>query len=438
MKTANRWTRPTTTTVTMEGGYVLLRSHGLLALWQQYRAGHVSLLDMRVAMAAASCTQFGPARAARGARPRMADTTTSRDVDLSRARRLQTMTAAGDVRRVRASLRQLAAAGVPSTLLLSRVGDAMPITLVIAHGIADRPVPVPRRWLGFLARHGTAATIATGLAMLLRGAFFKAGTVHLGGTCSATWVSDTFGVDERTAKSGRARLVGAGLVRLEASPHWHRQRYGMTFVPLCPPPAGVRGSPPRTASHAPVSPPPRKNENDSLRELRNQNGDPVWNDQPTPVRAPQTGPALAPPAGDRPTLLHVRREDLLDAERRNRLYGDVLTRGLIGPSQSERLQFDVTVHHCLRVGRNPPALFASLARSRCWHFGSHADEDAARRPPPDRENVTPSSLARQRTLPPTRPLQTPVDRVAPEVARSILRGLLASLQARQPAAALSG
>ncbi len=438
MPTTHRWTRPTTITTNIPGGYVLLRSHALLALWQQYRAGHLSLLDLRVDLAAAISTRFGPARVARRDRPRKTYATPSLEVELSRARRLQAMTAAGDVRRVRASLRRLAAAGVPSALLLSRATDPMPITLVIAHGIADRPVPVPRRWLGFLARHGTAATIAAGLAMLLRGAFFKAGAVHLGGTCSATWVTKTFGLDERTAKSGRARLVQVGLVRLEASPHWHRQRYGMTFIPLCPPTAGARSSPPRTASDAPTSPPPRKNENDSLREQRNQNGKPSRHDRPTLMPSPVTRKPLALSDDGPPTLANVRHDDLIDPERRAALYHDVLARGLIDRSESASLRFQTTVRHCLRVGKNPPALFASLARSKCWHFGSQGDEEAARHPVRKRQSDPPIPLAQQRPRPPGRPFQIPPDRVAPEVARDILRGLLASLEARRTAAIAAG
>jgi hypothetical protein len=438
MTTTHRWIRPTTITDNISGGYALLRSHALLALWQQYRVGHLSLLDMRVALGGANAIRCKPSHPTSNPRVSRVDAPSHLNMELTRATRIMVMTDTRDVRRVRSSLRRLAATGLELSLLLSKAGGAMPITLVNANDIADRPVPVPRRWLSFFARHGTAATIASGLAMLVRGAFFKAGMVHLGGTCSATWINDTFGIDERTAKSGRARLVQAGLVRLEPSPHWHRQRYGMTFVPMCPSPASERTSPPRTASEALGSPPLRKNENDSLRELRNQNGIAVKHDSFATMQAKSARNALASPFGESPTLSHVRHEDLVDPERRTRLYRDVLTRGLIGPSEAERLQFQVTIRHCLRVGTHPPALFATLARSRCWHFGSQADEEAAQRPSPDgKTTASPLSVPNG---PPraTRPFQTPVDRVAPEVARNILRGLLASLKARQPAVQRTG
>lgn len=432
MTTTHRWIRPTNTTDMMPGGYVLLRSHALLALWQQYRAGHLSLLDMRVALAEANTARCKSSRQNRSARLRSADTASPHKVELLIVMRIKAMTGTSDVRRARSGLRRLAATGVPHTFLVSKAGDAMPVTLVNAHGIADRPVPVPRRWLSFLARHGTAATIATGLALLLRGAFFKTGMVHLGGTCSATWINDTFGIDERTAKSGRARLMQAGLVRFEPSPHWHRQRYGMTFVPMCPSPASDRNLTPQTVLKESGSPPPKKNENDSLREPRNQNSNSVKHGQPPRLQT-NMGNILAPSAGDSPTLSHVRPEDLIDPERRIKLYRDVLKRGLIGSSESERLQFEVTIRHCLRVGTHPPALFASLARSKCWHFGSQADEEAARHPAQARKTVKDAPITRSHSLPPTQPFQKPVERVAPEVARDILRGLLASLQARHPA-----
>lgn len=356
-----RWERPTVTTTTIAGGYVLLRSHAVLALWQAYRDGHVQLIDVRTALAAAEVAHRTQVTARRTCPQRTARAGLECEHLIPD---VQQATGCSDPRKTRSALKRLANAGVPAEQLRTKAGSVLHVAVRVTGGVADRPVPVPRRWLRALTESGTAATVGVALALLLRGSFLHREVLKLGGTCRAAWIAQTFTMDERTAKAGRAELIRLGWVVPADSPVWHRQRHGATFT-LNPEPAErhrhAPESPPRPASIVPGSPPPWKNKNLPLRGTGNQN-------RPAGVRATER----------EPTLSDVQLVDLERPERTVKLLGDAQRRGLIGTSQADRLRFFTTVQHARRSGDRPAALLASLARRRCWHYGTLDDEDAAR------------------------------------------------------------
>lgn len=374
-----RWVRPETTTTNIVGGYVLVRSHAVLALWQSYADGHIELLDVRTALAEVEVRHS--AAAARGqsstkSKTRRPDPILPVDVE-----RLRQLTECSDARKTRQSLRRLANAGVGGDVLISRTGTPLPAIPRNLLGVADRPVPVPRRWLRELARSATSSQIAVSLALLLRGSFYSRGVVRLGGTCSAAWIASAFGLDERTAKAARAELGRSGWVSVAESPVWHRQRYGMTFLLEVPPAAkddtGVPGSPPRGSLTVPGLPPPRKNKNLPLRGTGNQ-------DRPAgclfgQARVPLTAARSERPSERAPTLTDIRLADLEVPQRTMALFVDAQRRGVIGHATADRLRFFTTVQHARGEGSRPEALMASLARRGCWHYGTQADEDDARR-----------------------------------------------------------
>ena len=69
-------------------------------------------------------------------------------------------------------------------------------------------VPVPRRMLRYLAREGSPGLIATTLGVVLQCLryFRKDKQCQSGGTLSAAWLTDCFGLTERTAYRGLATL----------------------------------------------------------------------------------------------------------------------------------------------------------------------------------------------------------------------------------------
>lgn len=359
------WERPEIKTKTIAGGFVLLRSHALLLLWQCFVDGLIELRDVRTALAEAEVlhSQDTARRLARRSR-NAAATHPSPDLDTER---LKALTNSSDIRKTRRSMTALANAGCGGDVLTARAGSTLPQTLRIGNDVKDRPVPVPRRWLRTLAREGTGSEIAASMAMLLRGAFYVRGDLRLGGTCSAAWVAATFRIDERTAKASRHVLVGRGWVTPHQSPRWHRQRFGQTFVINDTPLetlGGVPSSPPRQRASELISPPPRRNENLPFRGTENQN-------RSTGFRSRSDTPVL-------PTIADVRMEDLTQPERTQGLHADAVRRGLAADSPADRLRVFTTAQHAHRNGKDPCALFAALARRRCWHHGTLDDEDHAR------------------------------------------------------------
>ena len=388
-----RWERPTVTTDTIAGGYVLVRSHGFLALWQSYLDGDITLLDIRTALAATEARhRTGFARVApraAGQAPPQAGQRLVRDDTQA----IQELTKSSDARKTRAAIKRLANAGVPCEQLVSRTGTALHVVIRSVEGVADRPVPVPRRWLRSLAAEGSASNIAVCFAHLLRGSFLYRGIVKLGGTCSAGWVAEVLSIDERTAKTARRELCTRGWVELVESPIHHRQRYGSSFILQVPEPVGCTrtrdarekptkwtadapDSPPRNSAIVPGSPPPMENKNLPLRGSENQNrpsGDCTWQtgvpDQPT---------AEASRRRRKPTMTDIVRSDLEVPGRTADLFADAQRRGWIGGLHVDRLRFFTTAQHALNVGNEPCALFAALARRGCWHHGTLKDEDTAR------------------------------------------------------------
>lgn len=362
-----KWVRPETTTTNIVGGYVLVRSHAVLALWQSYTDGHIELLDVRTALAEAETRHSAAAAWTQsGGKGKTRPTDPTHPVD---AERLRQLTECSDARKTRRSLRRLTNAGVGGDVLISRTGTPLPAIPRNPLGVADRPVPVPRRWLRELAQSGTSSQIAASLALLLRGSFYSRGVVRLGGTCSAAWIASAFGLDERTAKAARAELARKGWVSVAESPVWHRQRYGMTFLLQVPPAAkddtGVPVSPPRGVLKVPGLPPPRKNKNLPLRGTGNQ-------DRPA-------GSRFEPRNHERsPRITDIRPEDLIQPDRTLALHADAVQRGISTGSPADRLRFFTTTLHAQRRGLDPCALLAALARRRCWHHGTLQDEDDAR------------------------------------------------------------
>lgn len=73
-------------------------------------------------------------------------------------------------------------------------------------------VPVPRRMLRYLAREGSPGLIATTLGVVLQCVryFRKDKECRSGGTLSAAWIADCFGLAERTTYRGLATLEALG------------------------------------------------------------------------------------------------------------------------------------------------------------------------------------------------------------------------------------
>jgi hypothetical protein len=77
-------------------------------------------------------------------------------------------------------------------------------------------------------------------------------------------------------------------------------------------------------------------------------------------------------------LNDVRIEDLKDTGRLLGLLEQAVGRGLVGPSEADRLRFVGAAEHARSIGSvNPAGLFAWLLRGRRWAYLTQDDEDAA-------------------------------------------------------------
>jgi len=240
-----------------------------------------------------------------------------------------------------------------------------------------RTIPIPRHTVLLLARTRRPVLLATLLGHLLRGMYYRSGDCLSWGTCKASWIAQTFGVDVRNVKAARRELESLGWMRPLESPHWHRQRYGRSFVialawdsrvHLVASAAPKRVSPPRTRHFQGKSPPPESYRN-LLKENNHQN------------------PAIARRAGvqeqaQKPSIQshfgHFSPADLVDPRRTKELFYRASAAGFVQATVAERLRFFAAAHRARRIGRSPCGLFVWLVRQRQFRFATDADEQAAR------------------------------------------------------------
>jgi len=105
--------------------------------------------------------------------------------------------------------------------------------------------------------------------------------------------------------------------------------------------------------------------------------------QPSPLPSPSTGRnhGVSRQRGGRkrPGLRCVTQEDLQDLNRLARLFRSAADQGLIDRSEDSFLRLVAMAQHCLRVGHNPPALFAANVAKGRWLMITQEDDERARR-----------------------------------------------------------
>ena len=350
------------------GGFVFISGTALLNAWWAYRGGIVTLLDLRAWLA---CFELKARRCRlqRGQVPRYT------------VRELQALVGSSSEGSVRRSISRLRRSGLLRwSASRVEVGHLPPCSspddgddfTVFLEPVAnhDRRIPVPRRIIRMLAKDGNKVVIATVLGHLLRCLYYRNRTCRPTGTCKASWIADTFGVDVRNVKAARKSLIAAGVLRVEQRSQRFLNRHGslVTFnLAWEAASARCRSLPPPGAESCRVSPPPNK-EPELLRMINNQKPPPAVAGACT-VKRP-----LSPP-----NLRHVVPADLVDPARLAILHDQAREAGYVNGSEADRLKFSAAAQHALAVGRsNPPGLFAMLVRTASWHLITLAEEDRVR------------------------------------------------------------
>jgi len=384
----------------IEGGFVLVPVPQLLFAWRACRRGSLGIGAFRAwlacfEMVARRCT-VGEGRASA--------------YGLAELARLLGVSE----KRARTSINRLVGAGLlgwsGEVIGFPEPGesdDALDDTI----GGGKGAVVVPRRILRLLAGGSKPALIATALAVLLRCLSRGRGGCKARGRLKASFVARAFGVDLRRVKQARQDLVGLGWIAAEPTDQWAENKWGRAYridlgwdraTPgdgprLPPPPAetGRRSPPPDLHDPEPF----QENEKDQELasgqpagvEILGGGKDPI----PEPARSaprarvdPDRRPTRPKPmtiddgagggSAPRPDLRDIRAEDLKDTGRLLALHEQAVSRGLIGPSEADRLRFVAAAEHARAIGSvNPPGLFALLVRGRHWDYLTQDDEDVA-------------------------------------------------------------
>lgn len=289
-----------------------------------------------------------------------------------------------------------------------------------------RTLPVPRHTVLLLARTRRPVMLATLLGHLFRCVYYRSRECVSWGACKASWISEAFGVDVRNVKAARRELEGVGWLRPLKSNHWHRQRYGGTYVVTL----GWSGSnsqkgtisPPRNDARRPKSPPP-----ESYGNLPSGN-----TNQNRPV-VPSAGVERRKAGMEgKPRLDRVLPADLADPRRTAQLFGQAAAAGLVKDTTAERFQFFAAAERAKRLGANPGGFFVAIIRKGLWRNIATCDEERARRelgrlpellvppvcPPPRMGKPNPS------------PVSSEPDESDPSMIRELVRHSLASVDGR--------
>lgn len=246
-------------------------------------------------------------------------------------------------------------------------------------GIRERRLPVPRPMLRYLARGAPASFAATVFGYLIRCVWWRDRECHVAGSCTAGFISELFGVDERSVKRARLQLRTIGWLAPASTPddtgslgpslpnlHWsgstrdndgHAGRCSRTDLSPLSPNRGTKMSPPTRSIQ--------------LRSgSKYQQPEPCW--------------LAGIPGGSiretRPRLSNVTPADLNSVERLDLLFSDAASRGLVKRTDADRLRFFAAAERANRVAtRNPCGFFIAIVRRGLWQVISQRDEDDALR-----------------------------------------------------------
>lgn len=375
----------------------------LVASWWAYTRGMIEYRDLRVWLA---CHEL-VARRCGSEKGRVARFTLSE---------LRPLVGGVGGQHARASLRRLQAVGLLSWSE-SSIGFVRSVSDLRVPSLSDlesmlasivnsrRKVPVPRRLLRYLCAAGRPAVVGTAIGHLLRCMYYRAGECKARGLCKASWIAETLELDERTVKAARSTLIRDGVMVREATPQRVMNRWGVAVIfNLEWSQVGqgtVPGSPPPGRLSTTETPPPKRTGNSLTRSENQKPGVPV-------------PPGVCGRRGKVPRLSAVVPEDLRSRSRLETLWREAVGKGLLGPSEADRLRFMAAALHARRVAdRNESGLFAAVVRRGLWYMVSQCDEEAAR--------IKLGDLARR----PRTPRQVP--RIALDPAKAVLAGLLGKI-----------
>jgi hypothetical protein len=211
-------------------------------------------------------------------------------------------------------------------------------------------------------------------------------------------------------------------MRQVESLHWHRQRYGGSFVVSLEWTAFAKPILPlRNPSNQAKSPPP-----DSHRYLPKG----IKNQKRAPLR--DAGVQGQKHNERNPRLSDVQPEDLSDPKRTGVLFAQAVKAGIVKDSQAERLRVFAAAARAKRKAYNPGGFFLTVLRKGLWQNIAARDEEQARRELLRLDDFATERRHCEKPIPPPLPNDYPLlepERVDADRAaiRELIRASLASV-----------
>jgi|CXWL01.1.fsa_nt_gi hypothetical protein len=369
-----------------DGGFRFIGAYELLGVYFAYKANLIRWYDLRVWFA---CQEAVARRccAKKGVPARYSD------------EEIQKLVGGAGCHYVRGALKRLERAGLLSlssaAITFAKSPDEIRIQdlsgfwmMVEDFGHANRKVPVPRRTLRAIAAGTRKVETATMLGHVLRCCYFRRGEYSSEGSCSASWISRVFGLDERNVKILRKQLLKSRWLLSMKSDAWHRQRFGGRAI-VNPEWAVSQRSPSYVITQTRCDDvqkqrSPRIGPLEAKRSpllILKENSFGFENQKPAfaadrPTGFSRTGPEQC----SRPSLRRVVLDDLRDTSRTMILFEEAVSRKIVANCEADRLKVVAAAQRAMRVGtKNPCGLFTALLYRNLWAHITLDDEDAARR-----------------------------------------------------------
>jgi len=374
----------------MQSGYKTITPVQLANALATLESGAITHHSLRVYLACAAMVAIREAAARQRAKIRKPAQPLTR-YQISELRRLTGLPEAT----LRRCLRALAATGLLSfaenEIQFSKTplaGSEEMLEALSGGRSSNRPIPVPRSLLRFLARNRKPALTKTALAYIARGlSLSRTGEIFGKGTAKVSWIASTFNLSERAVKYARSELIKLGWIdRDRRSLQRKLNRDGAYFVinldwnftaPIKPNvqrDKSERFFAPRSLENPVVFAPPYKDRKTSLESKHQKTQGAEALRSGVNVREGEGIAAHEAP----PALSRIVLEDFHRLSRLEALFFQAVQRGWVKPCEASALNFIAAAVRAREVGRDPARVFVAIVRRGLWHHITQTQEDYAR------------------------------------------------------------
>jgi hypothetical protein len=233
-----------------------------------------------------------------------------------------------------------------------------------------RLIPVPRQVLKFLARCSRPALAKTVVAYLLRGlALERSGKIRSAGTIKISWVCQIGQISERAARAARSELIRVGWITKDTGSFQRKlNRDGAYFVIN-----------PAWRRRLKQSAPPAPKKCDGSAPPREKQETPYGSEYQKPTPRNEVGVCMANGGEvlERPSLRHIKLEDLQRLSRLRALYAQATAAKWLAHSEANLRNFIAAAARATRVNGDSVKVFVAIVRRNLWHHLTCEDEDRA-------------------------------------------------------------